>query len=182
MEIISTGFSDLLILQPEVFSDHRGFFLESYNSSTLKKLGIELEFVQDNQSFSNKGVLRGLHFQANPHAQTKLVRTLAGNILDVVVDLRKDQPTYKKAYSIELSDDNKLQLLVPRGFAHAFVVLSETASVLYKCDAYYHKPSEGGIRFDDPDLAIDWRLPKDELIISAKDLELPYLKNLTYHF
>lgn len=182
MKIISTGFEGLYVLEPALFSDHRGFFLESYNSRTLQNLGIDIAFVQDNQSFSKKGVLRGLHFQMNPYAQTKLVRVLAGKILDVVVDLRKNQPTYKKVYVIELSDENKLQLLVPKGFAHAFVVLSDTASVLYKCDAYYNKPSEGGIRFDDPDLKIDWGLPTDKLIVSSKDLELPYLSNLAYHF
>src|SRR5215510_2680897 len=123
MKVIPTGFSDLHILEPEVFSDHRGAFLESYNSLTMRKLGIDKSFVQDNQSFSKKGVLRGLHYQMSPHAQTKLVRALNGNILDVVVDLRKAEPTYKKVFSIELSAVNNLQLLVPKGFAHAFVVL-----------------------------------------------------------
>ena len=149
---------------------------------TLQKQGIDIVFIQDNQSFSKKGVLRGLHFQMNPHAQTKLVRTLKGNILDVVVDLRKNQPTFGKVFSIELSDENKKQLLVPKGFAHAFVVLSEIASVLYKCDVHYNKPSERGIRFDDPELNIDWALPKDQLILSPKDMKLPFLIDLNYQF
>lgn len=182
MKITPTGFDGLHILEPTVLNDERGFFFESYNTLTLQRLGINITFVQDNQSFSRRGVLRGLHFQLKPHAQTKLVRTLQGNILDVVVDLRKDQPTFKKVFSIELSDENKLQLLVPQGFAHAFVVLSETASVLYKCDAYYNKASEGGIHFDDPELNIDWRLPKDQLILSPKDVMLPFLSNQDYQF
>jgi len=182
MEITPTGFTDLYILKPKVFNDSRGFFMESYNDLTLQKLGIHFNFCQDNQSFSKKGVLRGLHFQKDPHAQTKLIRTLEGNILDVVVDLRKDQPTFKKVFSIELSNNNNLQLLVPKGFAHAFVVLSETASVLYKCDAHYDKSSEGGIRFDDPELNIDWGIPNDQLILSEKDVKLPLLKNLDFLF
>jgi dTDP-4-dehydrorhamnose 3,5-epimerase len=182
MKIIQTGFQDLLLLEPSVFTDQRGYFLESYNKQTLGKLGVNLNFVQDNQSYSRKGVLRGLHFQKNPYGQTKLVRALTGTILDVVVDLRANQPTYKKVYAAELSGENKRQLLVPVGFAHAFVVLSEDASVLYKCDNYYNKSSEGGLHFNDPELNIDWQLPKDQLIISAKDLELPFLSNLNYQF
>jgi dTDP-4-dehydrorhamnose 3,5-epimerase len=182
MKISSTGFADLHILEPIVFSDQRGSFTESYNAMTFQNLGINLNFVQDNQSISKKGVLRGFHFQKNPHAQTKLVRTLSGNILDVVVDLRKDQPTYKKVFLIELSGENGLQLLVPKGFAHAFIVLSETASVLYKCDAYYNKPSEAGIRFDDSDLNIDWKVPIEKIILSDKDRELPSLRNIGYNF
>lgn len=182
MEITPTGFADLFVLKPKIFTDQRGFFMESYNDLTLEKLGIHFSFCQDNQSFSKRGVLRGLHFQKDPHAQTKLVRTLEGNILDVVVDLRKKQPTFKKVFSIELSSENNLQLLVPKGFAHAFVVLSETASVLYKCDAHYDKSSEGGIRFDDPELNIDWGMPTDELILSEKDVKLPLLKNLDFQF
>lgn len=182
MTITETGFKNLLILQPNEFSDNRGYFMESYNAQTLSKLGIDISFVQDNQSFSKKGVLRGLHFQKNPYAQTKLVRALSGRILDVAVDLRLDQPTYKKWFSIVLSDENRKQLLIPKGFAHGFSVLSETASVLYKCDEYYNKQSEGGIRFDDPELGIDWLLNKNEIIISGKDLELPFLKNLNNTF
>jgi dTDP-4-dehydrorhamnose 3,5-epimerase len=182
MKITQTGFKDLLLLEPLVFKDERGHFMESYNKQTLEKLGVNLKFVQDNQSYSRKGVLRGLHFQKNPHAQTKLVRALTGTILDVVVDLRANQPTYKNVYTVELSGENQKQLLVPVGFAHAFIVLSENASVLYKCDNYYNKSSEGGLHFNDPELNIDWKLPKDQLIISTKDLELPFLSNLNYQF
>jgi len=182
MKISQTGFEDLVILEPEVYPDERGFFSESYNKQTLERNNIYLNFVQDNQSFSKKGVVRGLHFQRKPHAQTKLVRVLTGVILDVVVDLRHGQPTYKKSFSIELSEQNGQQLLVPVGFAHAFVVLSETARVIYKCDAYYQKSAEGGIHFNDPELKIDWQLPRNELIVSHKDLELPYLSNLDYQF
>lgn len=182
MKVTETGFQDLLVLEPSVFDDERGYFFESYNKLTLEKHGININFVQDNQSFSKKGVLRGLHFQKHPAAQTKLVRALSGTILDVVVDLRASQPSYKKAYSIELNGENHKQLLVPQGFAHSFIVLSETASVLYKCDDYYNKSAEGGVRFDDPDLNIDWQLPSDQLIVSVKDLELPFLRNLNYHF
>lgn len=182
MNIVETGFKDLLVLQPTVYNDNRGCFMESYNYQTLAKVGIRYSFVQDNQSFSRRGVLRGLHFQKNPYAQAKLVRVLKGRILDVVVDLRVDQPTYKHFFNLELSDENRKQLMVPKGFAHGFVVLSETAQVLYKCDEYYNKSSESGIRFDDPELSIDWVVNKDELIISEKDLELPFLKNLNNAF
>lgn len=182
MTLVETGFKDMLVLQPNVYNDNRGYFMESYNFQALANAGLNYLFVQDNQSFSSIGVLRGLHFQKNPYAQTKLVRVLNGRILDVVVDLRADQPTYKKSFSIELTDKNRKQLLVPKGFAHGFVVLSESAQVLYKCDEYYNKASEGGIRFDDPELSIDWIWKKEELIISDKDLELPYLNNLNYAF
>ncbi len=182
MKITSTGFQDLLLLEPHVFTDERGYFIESYNKLTLEKHGVYINFVQDNQSYSRKGVLRGLHFQKKPFGQTKLVRAITGTILDVVVDLRANQPTYKKVYKVELSAENQKQLLVPVGFAHAFIVLSDTALVLYKCDNYYNKSVEGGLRFDDPELEIDWMFPKEKLIVSAKDLELPYLKNLNYQF
>jgi len=182
MKVTETGFQDLLVLEPSVFADERGYFFESYNKLTLEKQGVSIPFVQDNQSFSKRGVLRGLHFQKAPSAQTKLVRALTGSILDVVVDLRAAKPTYKKVYAIELSGENHKQLLVPQGFAHSFVVLSETASVLYKCDDYYNKSAEGGIRFDDPELNIHWPLPVSQLIVSFKDLELPFLSNLNYHF
>ncbi len=182
MIVTETGFQDLHILEPSVYYDERGYFMESYNRLTLEKNTITISFVQDNQSFSKFGVLRGLHFQKNPNAQTKLVRALTGRILDVVVDLRADQPTFKKTFSIELSAENKKQLFVPRGFAHGFIVLSETAYVLYKCDEYYNKSSEGGIRYDDPELNIDWNLPPPDLIVSSKDLELPFLNQLNYTF
>lgn len=182
MQVTPTQFKDLYILKPSIFSDERGSFSESYNKRALEEFGIHHTFVQVNQSFSKHGVLRGLHFQKNPHAQTKLVWPVSGTILDVVVDLRKDQPTFGKAFSIELSDKNDLQLLVPKGFAHAFIVLSETARVFYKCDSHYHKSSEGGLRFDDPDLNIDWKLPLHQVILSEKDKCLPFLRDLSYFF
>jgi dTDP-4-dehydrorhamnose 3,5-epimerase len=182
MNIAQTGFQDLFVLEPAIFEDERGFFMESYNFSTLQKKGIDVNFVQDNQSFSKKGVLRGLHFQKGPFAQTKLVRSLTGAIVDVVVDLRSNQPTFKKTFSVELSAENNKQLLIPKGFAHGFLVVSETANVLYKCDEYYNKSAEAGIRFDDPELDIDWIFPKENLIVSAKDKELPFFSNLNFKF
>ena len=182
MKVTETGFKDLLILEPLVLEDERGYFSESYNYATFLKNQIDITFVQDNQSFSKNGVLRGLHFQKQPFAQTKLVRVLSGEIIDVVVDLRENESTFKRTFQVKLSHDNRRQLLVPKGFAHAFVVLSENASVLYKCDEYYNKRSEGGIRFDDPDLGIDWGTAKENLIVSPKDMSLPFLSNLNYSF
>jgi dTDP-4-dehydrorhamnose 3,5-epimerase len=175
MQIISTDFEGLFILDPKIFYDERGFFFESYNSKLLELNGLNYEFVQDNQSFSNYGVLRGMHFQNGDYAQTKLVRVLHGEILDVVVDLRESSATYLQTFSQKLSSENKLQLLVPKGFAHGFVVLSKTADVLYKCDNYYHPGSEGGLRYDDPKLNIDWLLNNEELIINQKDLKYEFL-------
>lgn len=169
MKIISTEFSGLYVLEPTVFEDHRGYFMESYNHKLLQENGIDYQFVQDNQSKSTYGVLRGLHFQNPPHAQTKLIRAVSGIILDAVVDIRKSSPTYGKYFSIELSAENKKQLLVPKGFAHGFSVLSETAEILYKCDAFYNKASEGGLRFDDPAFNIDWKVPHDKVLLSEKD-------------
>ena len=140
-------------------------------------MGLQPNFVQDNQSISQRGVLRGLHFQTGAYAQAKLVRVVKGTVLDVVVDMRKESPTFSKHFSIELSEDNKRQLFVPRGFAHGFIVLSETAIFSYKCDNFYNKESEQGLRYDDPSLAIDWRLPANEFIVSEKDLVLPTLSN-----
>ncbi len=173
MNVFPTAFRDLIILEPVLFKDERGFFMEAYNQRTFSALGLNYNFIQDNHSKSRYGVLRGLHFQKAPYAQTKLVRVLSGRILDVVVDLRAEEPTYGRHLSVELSAENGRQLLVPKGFAHGFVVLSEHAEVLYKCDEYYNKDSEGGIRFDDPDLKIDWSIPHDRIIISEKDLKLP---------
>jgi dTDP-4-dehydrorhamnose 3,5-epimerase len=162
-----------------VFKDSRGYFFESFNQNKFNALiGQEVNFVQDNESFSSKGVLRGLHFQTGDYAQAKLVRAVKGTVLDVVVDMRKESPTFSKHFSIELSEDNKRQLFVPRGFAHGFIVLSETAIFSYKCDNFYNKPSEKGLRYDDPSLAIDWRLPTKEFIVSEKDLVLPTLSNI----
>src|ERR1700744_1903383 len=149
MPFTTTDIADLLIFDPAVYKDDRGYFFESYNQQTFNKEGITSLFVQDNQSFSTYGVIRGLHYQLDPHAQAKLIRVLQGRILDVAVDLRRNSPTFGKYVSVELSDDNRRQPLVPRGFAHGFSVLSETATVSYKCDAFYNKDSEGGIRYDD---------------------------------
>ena len=173
MPFVTTGIEGVLIFEPAVYKDDRGYFFESYNEQTFHKQGVMNRFVQDNQSFSKHGVIRGLHYQLDPHPQTKLVRVLQGRILDIAVDIRVGSPTFGKYVSVELSADNKRQLLVPRGFAHGFSVLSETAEVSYKCDGLYSKESEGGIRFDDPQLNIDWQLPLYKAIVSEKDMALP---------
>lgn len=172
----------LKIFEPTVFNDDRGYFFESYNVNTWNAQGIETIFIQDNQSQSAYGVIRGLHYQMDPKAQTKLVRVLSGSILDVAVDIRKGSPYFGKVYSVELSAQNKKQLYLPKGFAHGFSVLSEKAEVLYKCDTFYSKETEAGIRFDDPQLNIDWMIPADRMIISAKDRELPYLDHAKNNF
>lgn len=182
MPFIETGIPDLLIYEPKVHGDSRGYFFESYNANTFREEGINIVFVQDNQARSSYGVLRGLHFQQEPHAQTKLIRTLEGRILDVVVDLRTGSPAYGKVYTIELSAENKRQLLVPKGFAHGYSVLSETAEVMYKCDNFYHKASEGGIIYNDPALQIDWGIPLTEAIVSEKDTLLPVLADCRHNF
>ena len=173
MTIEKTFIQDLVVLNPTVFEDERGYFFESYNKNKLTELGINIDFVQDNQSFSKKGTLRGLHYQNPPFAQTKLVRVLQGEIIDVAVDIRKNSPTFGKHFGILLSAENKKQLLIPHGFAHGFSVISETAVVMYKCDSFYNKSAEGGIRFDDPALNIDWGMTLDQAIVSEKDLILP---------
>lgn len=182
MNIEQTPLQDLVIITPTVFADERGYFMESYNKTKLKDLGINIEFVQDNQSFSKKGTLRGLHYQNPPYAQTKLVRVLEGEIIDVAVDLRKDSPTYGQSFAIQLTAENKKQLLVPQGFAHGFSVISETAVVMYKCDQFYDKASEGGIRFDDATLNIDWGMDLKDAIVSEKDLILPDFANCNSQF
>lgn len=178
MKVKETKLKGCFILEPNVFGDKRGYFLESYNQKTFNEL-IEntVNFVQDNESFSSKGVLRGLHYQTGNHAQAKLVRVLKGKVLDVAVDMRKKSPTFGQHLAIELSEENKKQLFVPRGFAHGFVVLSETALFSYKCDNFYNKASEGGIIYNDKDLNIDWKLDEKDFIVSEKDLLLPVLKN-----
>ncbi|PWG78717.1 dTDP-4-dehydrorhamnose 3,5-epimerase [Pararcticibacter amylolyticus] len=179
MEIINTPLSGCFIIKPSVFPDARGYFFESFNEARFnEKAGLNIHFVQDNQSSSSYGVLRGLHFQRGEHAQAKLVRVLRGEVLDVAVDLRPDSPTYGKSYSVLLNEDNKLQFFVPRGFAHGFVVLSEHAEFFYKCDNYYNKASEGGLYFADPSLNIDWKVPVEKLLVSEKDMELPNLNAL----
>lgn len=182
MNIETTEFEGLLILTPAVFADERGYFFESYNRDTQLKFGLDYQWVQDNQSHSKHGVIRGLHFQKVPYAQTKLVRVLQGEILDVVVDLRKGQPTYGKTSSIILSAENKKQLLVPRGFAHGFSVLSPEADVMYKCDALFNKQSEAGLLFNDPSLNIDWMLAPEEMLVSEKDLVLPVFEHIDADF
>lgn len=182
MPFHSTNIPGLLIFEPRVFKDSRGYFFESYNQSVFNEQGINNEFVQDNQSFSTYGVVRGLHYQLPPNAQAKLVRVISGTILDVAVDIRKGSPTFGQAYSLELSAENKLQLYIPRGFAHGFSVLSETAEVMYKCDGFYNKESDAGISLDDPELKIDWKIPADKMIISDKDRELPSFANCRNSF
>lgn len=173
MPFIETEFPGLKVYEPRVFADERGYFFESFNQRTFEEGGIFCNFVQDNQARSTRGVLRGLHFQTGEYAQAKLVRVLEGAVLDVVVDLRPESPTYGKWYSIELTAENKRQLFVPRGFAHGYVVLSDTAEFFYKCDNFYSKAHEGGIIYNDPSLNIDWQLPVDQFIVSEKDRVLP---------
>lgn len=182
MKIISTPLKDLYIIEPVVFTDNRGFFFESYNESKLLDAGLNYNFIQDNHSKSTYGVLRGLHYQNNPFAQAKLVRVTQGKVLDVVVDIRKNSPTYLQHFSLELSDENKLQLLIPAGFAHGFVVLSDTCEFLYKCDNYYNKSSEGGIAYNDPALNIDWMIPEEDIILSEKDTHNPTVEKADFNF
>ncbi len=175
MPFIKTEFSGLLVFEPNVFEDSRGYFFEAYNEKQFQQEGIDIRWIQDNQSSSTYGVIRGLHYQLPPFDQTKLVRVLRGKILDVVVDIRKGSPTFGKSFSKVLSAKNKRQLFIPKGFAHGFSVLSEKAEVLYKCDGFYNKESEGGIIYNDPALEIDWRITAEEAIISDKDKVLPTL-------
>ncbi|MGN7205188.1 dTDP-4-dehydrorhamnose 3,5-epimerase [Pedobacter sp. SAFR-022] len=180
MELSKTAIPDCLVIKPTIFRDGRGYFFESFNEESFANLsGISVRFVQDNQSWSQYGVLRGLHFQYGEHAQAKLVRVLKGEVLDVAVDLRPGSPTFGKYESIILSEENQLQFFIPKGFAHGFVVLSETAEFFYKCDNYYNKAAEGGIHFADPALNINWQVPSDELIVSEKDAILPFLAEVT---
>lgn len=177
MNAIETELKGCFILEPKVFQDNRGYFFESFNQQLFNNLtNTSTNFVQNNESFSTKGVLRGLHYQTGKHAQAKLVRVIKGKVLDVAVDIRKGSETFGKYISIELSEDNKRQLFVPRGFAHGFVVLCETAIFSYKCDNFYNKESEGGIIFNDPTLNIDWKLPLKQLKVSDKDRVLPTFK------
>jgi dTDP-4-dehydrorhamnose 3,5-epimerase len=169
MPFIQTDFPGLLVFEPTVYEDSRGYFFESYNQKTCAAAEVKTVFVQDNQAKSVYGVIRGMHYQLNPHAQTKFIRALSGTILDAVVDLRKGSPTFGKHFAIELSAENKRQLYIPQGFAHGYSVLSETAEVFYKCDEFYNKETEAGIQFYDPALNIDWRIPVDKQIISDKD-------------
>jgi len=178
MNIIETGIEGLIVIEPRVFGDERGYFFESYNQQKFSELGLNYNFVQDNQSFSVYGVVRGLHFQRAPFAQAKLVRALQGKVMDVAVDIRKNSPTYGQVYSCELSDENKRQMLIPRGFAHGFSVLSKTAIFSYKCDNFYSKQHEGGICFNDPNLAIDWGLPQADMLFNNRDADFPNLSKI----
>ena len=182
MPFTKTEFSGLLVFEPKVYGDSRGYFFESYNQKAFLEEGIEIVFIQDNQASSSFGVIRGLHFQLQPYAQTKLIRVLSGKIIDTVVDIRKNSPTYGKTYSIELSSENKKQLLVPKGFAHGYSVISETAEVFYKCDVFYHKESEGGIAWNDPALNINWQIPAENVKVSEKDSFYPSLENCQHNF
>jgi dTDP-4-dehydrorhamnose 3,5-epimerase len=173
MECIHTEIKDCFIIKPTVFSDNRGYFFESFNEQKFNQItGLEIHFVQDNQAKSDRGILRGLHFQKGAHAQAKLVRVLQGKVIDVAVDLRKDSPTYLQHIAVELSAENNLQLFVPRGFAHGYSVLEDNTVFGYKCDNYYNKEAEGGVFYADPKLNINWQLNEDEIILSEKDKQL----------
>ena len=181
MDFFNPPIEGLKVFIPTVFKDNRGYFYESYNKNTLADLGITVDFVQDNESFSSQYTLRGLHFQKPPFAQAKLVRVLEGTVWDVAVDLRTNSPTFGKWYGVELSGENKKQFFIPRGFAHGFSVLTPTAKFAYKCDNFYNKSSEGAIVFNDPDLNIDWKIDLKQAVLSEKDLKNPsfaaYQKN-----
>ena len=179
LELERTPLKDCFLLKPSVFRDHRGTFQESFSQRRFEEVtGLQMEFVQDNQSSSKKGVLRGLHFQKGKYAQSKLVRTVVGKVLDVVVDLRPDSPTFKKSFKAVLSDENQHQLFVPAGFAHGFLTLSDKSVFAYKCDRYFNKEADAGVLFNDPILNIDWNFPEDELILSEKDANLPTFEEL----
>ena len=173
MNIIKTELPGVLIIEPKVFGDARGYFFESWNLAAFEAVGITNKWVQDNESKSCFGVLRGLHYQAAPYTQAKIVRATLGAVMDVVVDIRKGSPAYGKHIAVELSADNKRMLYIPRGFAHGFAVLSDEAVFVYKCDNVYMQSSERGIQFDDPDLAIDWRIPTEKILLSEKDKKHP---------
>ncbi|RMA65996.1 dTDP-4-dehydrorhamnose 3,5-epimerase [Ulvibacter antarcticus] len=180
MKIEQTPLTDCFLLEPRVFKDERGFFYETYNANTFKEVtGLDIDFVQDNQSKSTYGVLRGLHFQTGKMAQAKLVRVIKGKVLDIVVDLRKDSVSFGKSFSVILDDVDQMQLFVPRGFAHGFITLSEESVFAYKCDNFYHGPSEGGIIYNDATLALNWHLSDNEFIVSEKDKQLPTFKEVT---
>lgn len=183
MNVIDTDISGVKILEPRILGDARGYFFESFRAADIDNLlGCRVDFVQENQSRSCRGVVRGLHFQLPPHAQAKLVRVVEGTVLDVAVDLRRNSPTYGRHVAEELSAANCRQLFIPRGFAHGFAVLSDFATFIYKCDNYYAPQSEGGILWNDPTVAIDWRTPADQIILSEKDLHHPLLHQFTSPF
>lgn len=178
MNVIKTGIEGVLILEPRVFGDERGYFFESFSQRLFEEVtGQKVQFVQDNESKSVYGVVRGLHYQLPPYTQAKLVRVVKGCVWDVAVDLRKNSATFGKYVGVELSEENKLQFFVPRGFAHGFAVLSQEAVFQYKCDHYYAPHYEGGIRFDDPELNVDWKIPREKMILSKKDTLHPEFKD-----
>ena len=178
MKLTLTPVKDLVVIEPKVFGDERGYFYEAYNKNTFHELGLDYDFVQDNQSFSKKGVLRGLHFQKK-YPQAKLVRVIEGEVFDVAVDLRKDSPTYGKWYGVVLSGENKKMYMIPRGFAHGFLVLSDTAIFSYKCDDFYHPNDEGGIIYNDPTIGVEWPKIDCDIVLSEKDKLHPTLKEIS---
>ena len=182
MKVIKTAIEDVVIIEPDVFGDSRGYFFESYSQKKFDEQVRKIEFVQDNESKSRYGVLRGLHFQKGKDAQSKLVRVVKGRVLDVAVDIRKGSPTFGQYVAVELTEENHRQLFVPRGFAHGFSVLSEEAVFQYKCDNLYAPHAEGAIAWDDPDIGIDWGLPAEDVLLSAKDAAHPRLKDAEYLF
>ena len=182
MEVIQTAIEGLVIIEPKIFKDARGYFFESFSQRDFSEKVRAVDFVQDNESRSTCGVLRGLHFQRPPHAQSKLVRCVRGAVLDVAVDIRRGSPTYGRHVAVELTEDNHLQLFIPRGFAHGFAVLSEEAVFQYKCDDYYAPEAEDGIAWDDPALGIDWRIPEEKIILSEKDTRHPLLRDFVSPF
>lgn len=183
MEVLKTGTEGVFIIEPKVFGDNRGYFFESFNAKEFaEKTGVDVTFVQDNESKSKYGVLRGMHFQLPPYTQSKLVRVVKGKVLDVVVDIRKGSPTYGKYEMCELTEENHRQFFVPKGMAHGFCVLSEEAIFQYKCDNFYHPEAEGAIAWDDPDIAISWPIPSEDIILSEKDKRHPCLKNFDTPF
>lgn len=179
MKIVKTKIEGVVIIEPQIFEDARGYFFESWNKAKMAEAGLDYDFIQDNQSKSCYGTIRGVHFQKGEFSQAKLVRVLQGTVLDVAVDLRKDSPTFGQHVAVELSAENNRQLMIPRGFGHGFSVLTPTAVFAYKCDNVYNKASEGGVRFDDPDLGIDWKISPKDAILSDKDKVLPLLKDIT---
>ena len=183
MQVIKTALEGVLIIEPRIFKDARGYFFESYNKKAFDEaIGRKVDFVQDNESMSSRGVMRGLHFQRPPYTQAKLVRCVRGRVLDVAVDLRKGSPTYGRHVAVELSEDNHRQFFVPRGFAHGFAVLSDVAVFQYKCDNYYAPEADGGISIADESLGIDWQLDPSEALLSDKDMKHPLLKDFDSPF
>ena len=182
MNVIKTDIDEIVVIEPQIYSDSRGYFFESFNQKEFEEKVCKTTFVQDNESKSSYGVIRGLHFQKPPFAQSKLVRVVKGAVLDVAVDIRKGSPTFGQHVSVELTDENHRQFFIPRGFAHGFSVLSEEVVFQYKCDNFYAPQSEGAIAWDDPDLEIDWRMPADKVLLSEKDRVHPRLKNAEWLF